>query len=86
MRGKNRGWTDEQDLEVLSGKRVEGFSAQQNCDRRYVLRKRSKASAVSSGRKFLKALSVLRVTGKVPKEATSSFLEVLGRVIRALSE
>ena len=79
-RGKAFGWTPEQDMIVFGGGSVEGRTAQQNCDRRYKLRKFYATSTARIGQTFLKRLAVLQSMGKAPKACTKAFLESLRAV------
>lgn len=85
-RGKAFGWTPEQDMIVFGGGSVEGRTAQQNCDRRYKLRKFYATSTARIGQTFLKRLAVLQSMGKAPKVCTKAFLEMLRAVAAELEK
>lgn len=84
MRGKNKGWTQEEDLAVLSGKGVEGRTPQESANRRYKLRRCYEAGTAYFGSKFLKHLIVLRSIGKAPKSLSPKFLEALARLVKEI--
>ena len=84
MRGKNKGWTQEEDLAVLSGQSVEGRTAQENANRRYKLRKCYAAGTAYFGIKFLKHLIVLRSIGKCPKTLDQKFLNTLAKLVKEI--
>lgn len=79
-RGKAFKWTKEQDELVFSGGSVEGRTPQQNCDRRYKLRKFFAKSTARVGRDFAGRLEVLRGFKKLPKSCNKAFLERLRAV------
>lgn len=79
--GKALRWTKEQDELVFSGGSVEGRTPQQNCDRRYKLRKFFAKSTARVGRDFAGRLEVLRGFKKLPKSCNKAFLERLGKVL-----
>lgn len=84
MRGKNKGWTQEEDLAVLSGQSIEGRTAQENANRRYKLRRCYKAGTAYFGSKFLKHLIVLRSIGKGPKTLDQKFLNTLAKLVKEI--
>ena len=84
MRGKNKGWTQEEDLAVLSGKSVEGRTSQESANRRYKLRKCYAAGTAYFGSKFLKHLIVLRSIGKGPKTLDQKFLDTLAKIVKEI--
>ena len=84
MHGKNKGWTQEEDLAVLSGQSVEGRTAQENANRRYKLRKCYAAGTAYFGIKFLKHLIVLRSIGKGPKTLNQKFLDTLAKLVKEI--
>ena len=84
MRGKNKGWTPEEDLDVLSGRRVEGRTAQESANRRYKLRNCYAAGTAYFGSKFLKHLIVLRSIGKGTKTLDQKFLDTLAKIVKEI--
>ena len=84
MRGKNKGWTQAEDLDVLFGRRVEGRTAQERANRRYKLRKCYASGTAYFGSKFLKHLIVLRSIGKGPKTLDQKFLDTLAKVVKEI--
>ena len=84
MRGKNKGWTQAEDLDVLSGRRVEGRTAQERANRRYKLRKCYESGTAYFGSKFLKHLIVLRSIGKGPKTLDQKFLDTLAKIVKEI--
>lgn len=79
-RGKAFKWTKEQDTLVFNGGSVEGRTAQQNCDRRYKLRKFYAASTARVARELLTRIGVLQGVKRAPKACTKAFLERLRAV------
>lgn len=79
-RGKAMGWTPAQDTLVFNGGSVEGRTAQQNCDRRYKLRKFYAASTARVARELLTRIVVLQGVKRAPKACTKAFLERLRAV------
>ncbi len=86
MRGKAMGWTPEQDLLVFGGGSVAGRTAQQNCDRRYKLRKFFANNTATMGVKFAKRLAILQSMGKAPKACSKEFIATLQAVAKALQK
>lgn len=84
MRGKNKGWTQEEDLAVLSGQSVEGRTAQESACRRYKLRKCYAAGTSYFGIKFLKHLIVLRSIGRAPKSLSPKFLDQIAKLVKEI--
>ena len=84
MRGKNKGWTQAEDLDVLSGRRVEGRTAQERANRRYKLRKCYAYGTAYFGSKFLKHLIVLLSIGKGPKTLNQKFLDTLAKIVKEI--
>ena len=84
MRGKNKGWTTEEDLDVLSGRRVDGRTAQESANRRYKLRKCWASGTAYFGSKFLKHLIVLLSIGKGPKTLDQKFLDTLAKIVNEI--
>lgn len=84
MRGKNKGWTQAEDLAVLSGQRVEGRTAQERANRRYKLRKCYASGTAYFGSKFLKHLIVLLSIGKGPKTLDKKFLDTLAKIVKEI--
>ena len=84
MRGKNKGWTQAEDLSVLSGKSIEGRTAQENANRRYKLRKCYASGTAYFGSKFLKHLIVLLSIGKGPKTLDQKFLDTLAKIVKEI--
>ena len=84
MRGKNKGWTTEEDLDVLSGRRVEGRTAQESANRRYKLRKCWASGTAYFGSKFIKHLIVLLSIGKGPKTLDQKFLDTLAKIVKEI--
>lgn len=76
-RGKSFNWTEEEDQLLLSGKSVEGRTAQQSADRRYKLRRFYGTVTARMIEKVYKRLSVLQQMNKLPKLADSDFLKKL---------
>ncbi|MBO7613823.1 MAG: hypothetical protein J6S81_08450 [Treponema sp.] len=85
-RGKAFGWTPEQDMIVFGGGSVEGRTAQQNCDRRYKLRKFYATSTARIGQTFLKRLAILQSMGKAPKGCDKAFIDKLQRVVKVIAK
>ena len=85
-RGKAMGWTPEQDALVFSGGSVEGRTAQQNCDRRYKLRKFYAASTARVARELLTRIGVLQGVKRAPKACTKALLERLRAVADELEK
>ena len=85
-RGKAMGWTPAQDTLVFNGGSVEGRTAQQNCDRRYKLRKFYAASTARVARKLLTRIGVLQGVKRAPKACTKAFLERLRAVAAELEK
>lgn len=83
MRGKNKGWTPEEDLAVLSGQSIEGRTAQENANRRYKLRKCYASGTAYFGIKFLEHLIVLRSIGKGPT-LDQKFLDTLAKIVKEI--
>lgn len=77
MRGKNKGWTMEQDRAILSGKKVEGRTSREVADRRYKLKKFYVSSASKVSRDFLKRLEMLRLMGRLPDFVDEKFIDCL---------
>lgn len=84
MRGKNKGWTQEEDLAVLSGQIVEGRTAQERACRRYKLKKYYLAGTAYFGSKFLEHLVVLQSIGKGPKTLDQKFLDTLAKLVKEI--
>lgn len=84
MRGKNKGWTQVEDLAVLSGQSVEGRTAQERANRRYKLRKCYASGTAYFGIKFLKHLIVLSSIGKGPKTLDQKFLDTLAKIVKEI--
>lgn len=84
MRGKNKGWTQEEDLAVLSGQSIEGRTSQENASRRYKLRHRYASGTAYFGGMFLKHLIVLRSIGKGPKTLDQKFLDTLAKLVKEI--
>ena len=83
-RGKAMGWTPEQDALVFGGGSVEGRTAQQNCDRRYKLRKFYAASTARIGQTLCKRLVVLQSVGKAPKACDKAFITKLQTIVKEI--
>ena len=81
MRGKNKGWTQAEDLDVLSGRSVEGRTAQERANRRYKLRKCYAAGTAYFGSKFLEHLVVLRSIGQAPKLPSPKFIDQIAKLV-----
>lgn len=77
MRGKNKGWTLEQDKAILSGKKVEGRTSREVANRRYKLKKFYASSASKVSRDFLKRLDMLRLMGRLPDFVDEKFIDCL---------
>ena len=84
MRGKNKGWTQEEDLAVLSGQSVKGRTAQESANRRYKLRKCYAAGTAYFGSKFLEHLVVLRSIGRAPKLSSPKFLDQIAKLVKEI--
>ena len=84
MRGKNKGWTQEEDLAVLSGQSVKGRTAQESANRRYKLRKCYAAGTAYFGSKFLEHLVVLRSIGRAPKLPSPKFLDQIANLVKEI--
>ena len=84
MRGKNKGWTPEEDLAVLSGQSIEGRTAQENANRRYKLRKCYASGTAYFGSKFLEHLVVLLSIGKCSKTLDQKFLDTLENLVKEI--
>lgn len=84
MRGKNKGWTPEEDLSVLSGRRVEGRTAQERANRRYKLRKCYASGTAYFGSKFLEHLVVLRSIGQAPKMPSPKFIDQIAKIVKEI--
>ena len=84
MRGKNKGWTTEEDLDVLSGRRVEGRTAQESANRRYKLRKCYESGTAYFGKKFLDHLIVLRSIGQAPKLPSPKFIDQIANIVNEI--
>lgn len=84
MRGKNKGWTTEEDLDVLSGRRVEGRTAQESANRRYKLRKCWASGTAYFGKKFLDHLIVLRSIGQAPKLPSPKFIDQIANIVNEI--
>ena len=84
MRGKNKGWTPEEDLAVLSGRRVEGRTAQESANRRYKLRKCYSAGTAYFGGKFLEHLVVLRSIGQASKLLSPKFIDQIAKIVKEI--
>lgn len=85
-RGKAMGWTPAQDMLVFNGGSVEGRTAQQNCDRRYKLRRFYAASTARVARELLTRIGVLQGVKRAPKACTKAFLERLRAVADELEK
>lgn len=85
-RGKAYGWTPAQDALVFAGGSVEGKTAQQNCDRRYKLRKFYAAGTARVARKLLTRIGVLQGVKRAPKACTKAFIERLRSVAAELEK
>lgn len=85
-RGKAMGWTPAQDTLVFNGGSVEGRTAQQNCDRRYKLRKFYATSTARVARELLTRIGVLQGVKRAPKACTKAFLERLRAVADELEK
>ena len=81
MRGKNKGWTPEEDLAVLAGRSVEGRTPQERANRRYKLRKCYAAGTAYFGRKFLEHLIVLGSIGMSPKLPSPKFIDQIAKLV-----
>lgn len=84
MRGKNKGWTQEEDLDVLSGRRVEGRTAQERANRRYKLRKCWASGTAYFGKKFLDHLIVLKSIGRAPKMPSPKFIDQIAKLVKEI--
>ena len=84
MRGKNKGWTPEEDLAVLSRRRVEGRTSQESANRRYKLRKCYAAGTAYFGSKFLEHLVVLRSIGQAPKMPSPNFIDRIAKIVKEI--
>lgn len=85
-RGLNKGWTEEMDKIVLSGARVEGFTPQENCFRRYTLKKLCMEATLKTAKKFSKNVALLKVMKQEPRSLSATFLKNLENVIAELEE
>ena len=85
-RGKAMGWTPAQDTLVFNGGSVEGRTAQQNCDRRYKLRKCYAAYTRRGATELLTRIGVLQGVKRAPKACTKAFLERLRAVAAELEK
>lgn len=85
-RGLNKGWTEEMDKIVLSGASVEGFTSQENCFRRYTLKKLCTEATLKTAKKFSKNVTLLKVMKQAPRSLSATFLKNLGNVIAELEE
>ena len=77
MRGKNKGWTLEQDKAILSGKKVEGRTSREVANRRYKLKKFYASSTNKVSKDFLKHLEMLRLMGRLPDFVDEKFIGCL---------
>lgn len=84
MRGKNKGWTQAEDLAVLSGQSVEGRTAQERANRRYKLRKCYAAGTAYFGRKFIDHLIVLGSIGMAPKLPSPKFIDQIANLVNEI--
>ena len=80
MRGKNKGWTDEQDKAVLAGKKVEGKTSRETTGRRYKLKSYYAATVTKLAAILLKRLGILHSTGCLPDFVDKRFLNCLKRL------
>lgn len=85
-RGLNKGWTEEMDKIVLSGASVEGFTSQENCFRRYTLKKLCTEATLKTAKRFSKNARLLKVMKQAPRSLSATFLKNLGNVIAELEE
>ena len=85
-RGSNKGWTEEMDKIVLSGASVEGFTSQENCFRRYILKKLCAESTLKTAKRFSKNATLLKVMKQEPRSLSATFLKNLENVIAELEE
>ena len=80
IRGKGFKWTEEEDQALLSGKPVEGKTAQQSADRRYKLRRFYGAVTARLAEKLSKRLVVLYQMNRLPKFVNNDFMKKLKRL------
>lgn len=84
MRGKNKGWTEEQDILLLSGKRVEGRNSLENCNRRYKIRNLEIRNVAEQGRRFARGLLILQATKRF--KAGKDFITSVKDIVKKLEE
>lgn len=85
-RGKEIGWTPEQDVIVFKGGSVEGRTPQENANRRYKLRTFFKRRTAVLGLELCVRLETLQAMGSSPKAFTPALLEKLKTAFREMKE
>lgn len=80
MRGKNKGWTKDQDRAILSGRKVDGITPQEAADRRYKLRRSAARMTSTLAGRLAVRLETLSQMNRMPKFVDSAFIKKLKKI------